>query len=54
MELKRMRVKVSRPPLQGVSLSVNNYHRCRGKWKKNEWYDWYKKYPYTEKAIKEI
>jgi hypothetical protein len=53
-EIKRMRVTLIRTPFSPIRINVNSHHRCRGKWKKNEWYDWYKKFEHTEKKIKEI
>jgi len=39
---------------QIVSINVKSHHRYRGKWKVNEWYEWYKKFPHKERTLFEI
>jgi len=54
-EIKLMRVQIPcNSARQIIGINVKSHHRHRGKWKINEWYDWYKKFPYKEKIIKII
>jgi len=53
-EIKRMRVHLPRNPYKGITISINSHHKCRGKWKINGWYNFYKRFPHTEKTIKEV
>jgi len=52
VEIKRMKVHLSRMPLNGITISVNSHHRCKGKWRENKWYSYYKRFPNTERIIK--
>jgi hypothetical protein len=54
IEIKRITSTIPNGVFSPVVINANSHHRCKGKWKENYWYSYYKRFPHTEKTIKKV